>query len=174
MTTTHNIPKIGISRCLLGDRVRYDGQSSYQPELINKLEKDFELIAVCPEVEAGLTTPRPAVQLTSSINHPRITGRDDPGIDITELMQTYCVTKTAELSNISGFVFKSRSPSCGMGSTPVYIDSGIATETSNGLFARAIIKLYPQLPVIEETYLDKPDVFHDFMSKVFRYNARLD
>jgi uncharacterized protein YbbK (DUF523 family) len=171
---SHNIPKIGISRCLLGDVVRYDGKSRYQPGLIEKLQQDFELLPICPEVEAGLSVPRPAVHLTASILHPLVIGRDDPDIDITDLMQTYCRIKSAELSDISGFVFKSRSPSCGVSSTPVYINGKIVTETSSGLFARAIMELYPQLPVTEETNMEKPDVFQDFKHRVFGYNARLD
>jgi uncharacterized protein YbbK (DUF523 family) len=172
--SSRNIPKIGISRCLPGDAVRYDGKSEPNPELIKKLQEDFDLLSICPEVEAGLSIPRPAVQLTGSIKQPRITGRDDPALDITDLMQAYCKIKPAELSSISGFVFKSRSPSCGLGSTPVFINGKVATQSSNGVFAQAIIDTYPELPVIEETNLQNHGVFEDFKISVFRYNARLE
>ena len=83
-------PKVGVSRCLLGDAVRYDGQSKPDLIVIEQLSKIFELIPVCPEVEAGLPVPRPPVQLSGSIDKPRITGRNDPQLDITDMMQAYC------------------------------------------------------------------------------------
>ena len=147
-------PRVGVSRCLLGDTVRYDGNASAHAIVIEQLGKHFELIPVCPEVEAGLSIPRPPVQLTRSIDQPRLTGRDDPAIDVTNLMLNYCKRKPAELSDLCGYVFKSRSPSCGLNSTPVFLDGICATDTSRGVFARAMCKAYPGLPVIEETELE--------------------
>ena len=91
-------PKIGVSRCLLGDAVRYDGQSKPCTLVIDKLAEHFELTSICPEVEAGLPIPRPPVQLSGSIEQPRLTGRDDLGIDITELMHNYCLKKIPDLN----------------------------------------------------------------------------
>jgi len=146
-------PLVGISQCLLGDAVRYDGQSKTNQIILEKLAPLFEFVPVCPEVEAGLSIPRPPVQLTGSIKKPRLTGRDDTSVDVTEIMRQYCENKPAELSQLSGFIFKSRSPSCGLNSTPVFIDGVCATETSRGIFAKAICDHYPQLPVIEESEL---------------------
>jgi uncharacterized protein YbbK (DUF523 family) len=166
-----NTPIIGISRCLLGDAVRYDGKPKHHPELIEALEQAFELLPVCPEVEAGLSIPRPALQLSNSIEHPQVTGRDDPSLDLTELMQDYCNLKTTELSGISGYVFKSRSPSCGMGSVPVYANRELITNSSNGIFSQTLLHAYPDLPAAEETILKNPLMFEDFKIRVFRYNA---
>ena len=165
----NNKPVIGVSRCLLGDAVRYDGDSKPHTIVIEQLGELFELVPVCPEVEAGLGVPRPPVQLTGSIEQPRTTGRDDPECDVTELMQAYCSTRPAELKELSGFVFKSRSPSCGLYSTPVFIDSNCITESSRGLFARAMTSRYTQLPVIEETELDNRARYQQFVAEVFRY-----
>jgi uncharacterized protein YbbK (DUF523 family) len=165
----HKKPLIGVSRCLLGHAVRYDGDSKPDTIVIAQLGELFELIAVCPEVEAGLSVPRPPVQLSGSIDYPRMTGRDDPELDVTELMQSYCQTRPAELNQLSGFVFKSHSPSCGLSSTPVFIDGKCVTEQSRGLFARAMTVLYPELPVTEETGLETPEQYEQFVDDVFRY-----
>jgi uncharacterized protein YbbK (DUF523 family) len=162
-------PSVGVSQCLLGHSVRYDGDSKPHTIVIEQLDELFELVPVCPEVEAGLGVPRPPVQLTGSIEQPSMTGRDDPERDVTELMQAYCSTRPVELKELSGFVFKSRSPSCGLYSTPVFIDSNCITESSRGLFARAMTSRYTQLPVIEETELDNRDRYQQFVDEVFRY-----
>jgi uncharacterized protein YbbK (DUF523 family) len=162
-------PSIGVSRCLLGDAVRYDGDAKPHHVVIEKLSELFELVPVCPEVEAGFSVPRPPVQLTDSIERPRLTGRDDPSLDATQQMQHYCNTRPAELERLCGFVFKSRSPSCGLSSTPVFINGECVTDTSQGLFARAMTDAYPQLPVIEETELDAREKYQRFIDRVFAY-----
>jgi uncharacterized protein YbbK (DUF523 family) len=161
-------PLVGVSQCLLGDAVRYDGESKANAIVLEKLNNIVELIPVCPEVEAGLSIPRPPVQLTGSIENPRLTGRDDPSVDITDLMQQYCLTKPAELNQLSGFIFKSRSPSCGLNSTPVFVDNICITETSRGVFARAICDRYPELPVIEESDFT-PESINEFIQSVCNY-----
>lgn len=161
-----NKPKIGVSRCLLGDAVRYDGQSKPCAIVIDKLTEHFELIPICPEVEAGLNIPRPPVQLTGSIEQPRLIGRDDPSIDVTDLMHDYCQTKIPSFNELSGFILKSRSPSCGLYSTPVFIDGELATGTSSGVFARALQVAYPDLPMIEETQLEPPNTLDKFIASI--------
>ena len=149
-------PIVGVSQCLLGDAVRYDGQSKANTIVLEELSKLFELIPVCPEVEAGLSVPRPPVQLTGDIKNPKLTGRDDSNLDVTDIMQNYCLKKPAELKHLSGFIFKSRSPSCGLNSTPIFIHGDCVTESSRGIFARHLCDTYPDLIVIEELYLKDP------------------
>jgi len=124
---------------------------------------------VCPEVEAGLAVPRPPVQLTGSIDHPHMTGRNNPQLDVTELMLAYCNSRPVELNQLCGFVFKSRSPSCGLYSTPVFIDGDCVSENSRGVFARSMTFTYPQLPVIEESELDASSKYEQFIDRVFQY-----
>ena len=165
----HEKPLVGVSRCLLGDAVRYDGDSKANTIVIEQLGKLFELLPVCPEVEAGLSVPRPPVQLSGSIDHPLMTGRNDPGLDVTELMQRYCSSRPAELNRLCGFVFKSRSPSCGLYSTPVFIDGNCVSESGRGMFARAMTSTYPELPVIEERELEAANKYEQFIDDVFQY-----
>ena len=170
----HEKPPVGVSRCLLGDAVRYDAESEASLIVIEQLGDLFELVPVCPEVEAGLAVPRPPVQLTGSIDHPYMTGRKDPGLDVTERMLAYCNSRPAELNQLCGFVFKSRSPSCGLNSTPVYINGECVTETSSGLFARAMTTMYPDLPAIEDGELEKPDEYQQFIDDVYQYMSTIN
>lgn len=163
-------PAVGVSQCLLGAAVRYDGDSKANTIVLEKLGDIFQLIPVCPEVEAGLSVPRPPVTLTGSIDHPKLTGRDDPAIDVTDIMQAYCRTKPAELKYLSGFIFKSRSPSCGLNSTPVFIDGNCVTEHSRGVFARTLCQRYPNLPVIEDDTLQDQAALVMFIQQVFSHN----
>ena len=159
-------PLVGVSQCLLGDAVRYDGLSKANHIVIEKLSEIFTIFPVCPEVEAGLAIPRPPVQLAGSIEHPKLIGRDDPAIDVTDIMQQYCNTKPVELNHLSGFIFKSRSPSCGLNSTPVFIDGQCISETSRGIFAKRLCEIYPGLAVIEDTDLEDSEHLNRFVRSV--------
>jgi len=161
-------PLVGVSQCLLGDAVRYDGQSKANQVVLKHLSQVFELIPICPEVEAGLSIPRPPVQLTADIENPRLTGRDDISIDITDVMNDYCHDKPMELKQLNGFIFKSRSPSCGLNSTPVFINNQCVTEDSRGIFARSMINQFPSLPVIEDSAFTKESINH-FIKQVLQY-----
>ena len=160
-------PRVGISQCLLGDAVRYDGKSKANKIVLEQLSTLFELIPVCPEVEAGLSIPRPPVQLTGNTENPLLIGRDDSSIDVTGIMQAYCKHKIPELAHLHGFIFKSRSPSCGLNSTPVFIDGQCVSESSRGVFARTLCQTYPDLAVIEDCDIDKPEKLKQFKQRVF-------
>lgn len=166
-----NKPKIGVSRCLLGDAVRYDGKSK-PCAAIQKLATQFELIAICPEVEAGLSIPRPAVQLSDSIEQPKLIGRDDLSIDITDLMHNYCLKKIPSLNKLKGFVLKSRSPSCGLHNTPVFIDGKCISENSSGVFTRALQNTYSCLALIEDTQLKSTKQINEFIQQVLKSKNR--
>jgi len=159
-------PLVGVSQCLLGDAVRYDGGSKANTIVLEELSLYFEFFPVCPEVEAGLAIPRPPVQLSGSIDNPKLTGRDDPAIDITEVMQNYCSSKPAELKQLHGFIFKSRSPSCGLNSTPIFIGGQIVSETGRGIFAKKLCETYPGLAVIEDTELHNNKLLGKFIQAV--------
>lgn len=165
-TTAPGKPKLGVSRCLLGDRVRYDAASKAHSVVLGTLAELFELIAICPEVEAGLGVPRPPVQLSGDIEQPRLTGRDQPELDITERMLAYSTEKLADLTELDGYVFKSRSPSCGLNTTPVFIEGACVSATSRGVFARAVCQRYPDLPVIEDSELNSEATLQSFIAAV--------
>ena len=171
MEIKNDRPLVGVSQCLLGDAVRYDGQSKANVIVLEKLNDIFKLVPVCPEVEAGLGVPRPPVQFTGSVKNPKLTGRDDHSIDITNIMQQYCDKKPAELKLLSGFIFKSRSPSCGLNSTPVFINEQCVTETGRGIFAKELCKIYPNLPVIEDTELETENQLDSFIQAVQKHHT---
>lgn len=168
----HDSAKLGVSRCLLGECVRYDGESKPHRIVIERLSGIFELVPVCPEVEAGLGAPRPPVQLTASIDRPRVTGRDNAGLDVTETMRRYCEKRIPELDDLDGFILKSRSPSCGLHSTPVFIDGACVTETGRGVFASELCRRYPDLPVIEEIQLEDPVSLERFIHTVRSHSSQ--
>ncbi len=163
-------PLVGVSQCLLGDAVRYDGKSRGNIIVIEQLSKIFQLLAVCPEVEAGLPVPRPAVQLTGSLQNPQLTGVTEPSLNITTRMQHYCREKSAELEFLHGFIFKSRSPSCGLHSTAIFIDRKPVTDTGRGVFAASLCRQYPQLAVIEDTELANKTRLNAFINKLQQKN----
>jgi len=161
-------PLVGVSQCLLGDAVRYDGQSKSNRIVLDELSKLFEFLPVCPEVEAGLSIPRPPVQLTDSIENPLLIGRDDPSINVTDIMQHYCNIKPNELTKLKGFIFKSRSPSCGLNSTPVFINGQCVSETSRGIFARSLCKQHAELVVIEDDELQQQNKLNTFIAALLK------
>jgi len=171
MEIKNDKPLVGVSQCLLGDAVRYDGQSKADQIVLEQLGPLFELVPVCPEVEAGLSIPRPPVQLTGSIKNPKLTGRNDHSIDVTNIMQQYCNTKPAELKFLSGFIFKSRSPSCGLNSTPIFIDGQCVTVTGRGIFTTSLCKTYPDLPVTEEIELEAKNQMDSFIQAVLKHHT---
>ena len=148
-----NKPKVGVSRCLLGERVRYDGDAKPHRIVIEELGELFELVPVCPEVEAGLSIPRPPVQLTGSTDQPRLTGRDNAELDITALMQDFCASRIPALDDLYGFILKSRSPSCGLSVAVAAASPAGKVRLGRGLFARAVLDSFTDIPVTDEVEL---------------------
>lgn len=162
--------KIGISSCLLGNAVRYDGSDKYCPHIVASLADKFELIAFCPEVAIGLGVPRPAIQLVAVNGEIRARGVANPQQDVSQALRDYAQSIRAELDGLSGYIFKSRSPSCGVADVPVYQTDGSATAAiATGLFAQAIRELWPALPLTnDETLLDE-EARGDFILRVQNY-----
>jgi uncharacterized protein YbgA (DUF1722 family)/uncharacterized protein YbbK (DUF523 family) len=165
--------RIGISRCLLGDAVRYDGGHKRDSVLVECLGPYVEWVPVCPEVECGMGTPREPMRLVRA-------GRDirlitvDTGIDLTGRMNRYARTRVAELAdeNLSGYILKKDSPSCGLERVKVYGARRVPARSGRGLFASALLERLPQLPVEEEGRLADPRLRENFVERVFAY-ARL-
>ena len=162
-------PVIAVSSCILGHRVRYDAQVKHFPSLLAFINHYFEPVSVCPEVAIGLSVPRPALQLMAAPDQPQMVGRDDPDINVTAAMQQFCQQRPDTLHDICGYIFKSRSPSCGLHNIPVFNGGEIIDSNSRGLFARAMVELYPELPVIEETGLLSAQQREQFIQQVLNY-----
>ena len=167
-------PVIAISSCILGQRVRYDGEIKSFADITQHLQTHFELMPVCPEVEIGLGVPRPAVQLTGNPLQPRMTGRDNPDIDVTTAMRAFCASKPIQLTKICGYVFKSKSPSCGIKNIPVFNNGKMIATNQRGLFAQCIIELWPELPVCDEDDLITAELRQQFIERVLAYKKTRD
>ncbi|MXX02734.1 MAG: DUF523 and DUF1722 domain-containing protein [Gemmatimonadetes bacterium] len=159
--------RIGISSCLLGERVRYDGGHKRDDYLVDVVGRYVEWIPVCPEVEAGMGTPRETVQLTRVDGDVRMLTKN--GVDHTDMVDWFARQRvqTLEQARLSGYILKSRSPSCGMGRVPVVQPEGAALRNGRGIFARRLMDALPHLPVEEERRLHNPRVRENFISRVF-------
>lgn len=162
--------RIGISSCLYGAKVRYDGGHKHAPHLTETLGKFFTLVPVCPEVESGLPVPREPMRLEGNRAKPRLVTIESR-IDLTDQMRSYCARKVAELERdrICGFVFKMNSPSSGLHQVKVYHDAG-PIKYGRGLFAAEVVQRFPNLPVEEEGDLTDPILLENFMERVFTYS----
>ena len=159
--------RIGISSCLLGERVRYDGGHKRDDYLVDVVGRYVEWIPVCPEVEAGMGTPRETVQLTRVDGDVRMLTK--AGADHTDVMDWFARQRVQSLeqARLSGYILKSRSPSCGMERVPVVQPEGAALRNGHGVFARRLMEALPHLPVEEEQRLQNPRVRENFISRVF-------
>jgi len=163
--------RIGISQCLLGDNVRYDGGHKLDSVLIETLGRYAEWVPVCPEVEVGLGTPREPMHLVGDPQAPRLV-TINTGVDHTDAMNRFAQQRVRELEalNLSGFVFKADSPSCGISGVPLLNAQGIETHDGVGLFARAFMEQFPLIPVEDEDRLHAPQILKDFLERVFAYH----
>ena len=167
--------KLGISACLLGEKVRYDGGHALDPFIVGTLGRFVEFVPVCPEVEFGLSVPREPMRLVGEPDSPRLmTIRSR--IDYTDRMLKWAKTRAAELEseNLCGFIFKSKSPSSGMERVKVYNEKGIPSKKGVGLFARAFMEHFPLLPVEEEGRLHDPQLRENFIERIFVFKRWRD
>jgi len=162
--------KIGISACLLGQHVRYDGGHQWDRYLTETLGRYFSWVPVCPEVEYGLPVPREAMRLIGDPAAPRlVTIRS--GTDHTEGMQAWAAGRLQRLEQeaLCGFIFKSKSPSSGMAAVKVYTPGGMPVKRGVGIFAAAFMARFPLLPVEEDGRLHDPVLRENFIERVFVY-----
>jgi len=167
--------RLGISRCLLGDEVRFDGGHKRDSFLTDVFGRYVEWVPVCPEVEAGLGTPREAMRLVGDPQNPRLVTIKS-GADHTRALETLTTNRIAQLNNLdlSGYVFKKGSPSCGIERVRLYNEHGIPNRNGVGLFARAFIEECPLIPVEEEGRLCEPTLRENFIERVFCYRRWQD
>jgi uncharacterized protein YbgA (DUF1722 family)/uncharacterized protein YbbK (DUF523 family) len=166
---------IGISACLLGQQVRYDGGHKLDHYFRDTLGQFVEWVPVCPEVESGLSVPREAMQLVSVRKRRRLI-TVSTGVDHTDRVLLWSRKKLAQLRKIKlcGFVFKSRSPSCAVTHADLFSLSGRKTGTVPGIFAKAFREHFPLIPVEEENSLQAPGVRENFFERGFVYSRWLE
>lgn len=161
--------KIGISTCLLGKKVRYDGGHKLDRYIACSLGQYFDWVPVCPEVEYGLPVPREAMHLVGNLDSPRLV-TIQTRVDHTEGMLKWTDKKLKELEGkeLSGFIFKSKSPSSGIGGVKVYTPAG-TRHTRAGIFGGAFMRHYPFMPVIDDIRLHNLRMRENFIERVFVY-----
>jgi uncharacterized protein YbgA (DUF1722 family)/uncharacterized protein YbbK (DUF523 family) len=163
--------RIGISACLLGQKVRFDGGHKCDPFLTGTFARYVEWVPVCPEAECGLGTPRESMRLVRVSDDVRLlTVRT--GVDLTQRMDTFVRTRAAALTSddLCGFVLKKDSPSCGLERVKVYDPNGSPARSGRGLFAAALAQELPDLPMEEEGRLSDPRLRENFIERVFAYS----
>ncbi len=160
--------RLGVSSCLLGLLVRYDGGHQHDRFLTDTLGQYVEYVPVCPEVECGLAVPREAMRLVGNPAEPRLVTRKS-GTDYTDQMKNWASLRLEELAreNLDGFVFKRMSPSSGMARVKVYSEAGMAVNNGIGIFARSFMERFPHLPVEEDGRLNDPVLRENFIQRIF-------
>lgn len=163
--------RLGVSACLLGEEVRYNGGHKHMHFLTHVLGDYVDWVSVCPEVEVGMGTPRESIRLQGSVDDPQLVGPKS-GADHTAAMKTWSQTRLDELGTLDlhGYVFKKDSPSCGLFRVRLYnIETGIPTRDGQGIFARALTERMPLLPVEEEGRLNDLPLRENFIERIFAY-----
>ena len=160
--------RLGISTCLMGENVRYDGGHKLDRFLTTTLGQYVEYVPVCPEVECGLPVPRESMHLEGDPESPRlVTSRTKQ--DMTERMVSWADKRVAELEkeDLCGFIFKSDSPSSGMERVRVYNEKGMPSKKGVGIFARILMDHFPLIPVEDEGRLHDPELRENFIESIF-------
>ncbi len=160
--------RIGISTCLLGEKVRHDGGHKHDRYLTQTLGRYFEYVPVCPEYECGLGVPRESMRLVGDPDSPRLVTTKTK-VDMTRRMTEWANRRVRELEREDpcGFIFKSRSPSSGMQRVNVYDEKGMPSKTGVGIFAGIFMEHFPLIPVEEEGRLHDPGLRENFIEQVF-------
>lgn len=146
---------VAVSACLAGEKVRYDGDDK-RLAVYPLLDAALQLVTICPELGAGLGVPRPPVRLVETQNGLRALGRDNPALDVTAMLQQFAQQSLTHISSqhqLCGYLWKSRSPSCGFGSTPIFTADGIENDRGSGIHAAYFQRQLPHLSYGEETEL---------------------
>jgi uncharacterized protein YbgA (DUF1722 family)/uncharacterized protein YbbK (DUF523 family) len=163
--------RLGVSTCLLGEEVRFDGGHARNRFVIDVLGNWFEWVPVCPEVEIGMGIPRPAIRLFHTGKNVRLIAPSS-GEDFTDRMQRYSKKRVKELmrDDLDGYILKKGSPSCGMERIRIYDERGVHRRDASGIYASALIDIWPHLPVEEEGRLNDAAIRENFIERVFCRN----
>jgi uncharacterized protein YbgA (DUF1722 family)/uncharacterized protein YbbK (DUF523 family) len=167
--------RVGVSSCLLGQEVRWNGAHKRDPYLVETLGPFFEWVPVCPEMEIGLGVPRQPIRLEGNPSAPRLIARESRA-DLTETMEAFATRRVEALAGLDlcGYILKSDSPTCGMERVKVHGPALGRRKQGVGLFARALMRRLPLLPVEEEGRLHDPRLRESFIERVFAFRRLRD
>lgn len=160
--------KIGVSSCLLGNNVRYNGGHARDRFVSDTLGQYVRFVPVCPEVECGLPIPRPTMHLRGDPENPRLVTTKTKE-DHTQRMVTWAKKRLDLLAeeDLCGFIFKKNSPSSGMARVKVFNDKGQPVKKGSGIFAGMFMKRFPLIPVEEDGRLNDPLLRENFIEQIF-------
>lgn len=162
--------RLGISSCLLGLPVRYNGGHKYSGLCAERLAAQAELVSFCPEVAAGFGTPRPPMQLVGSDRHPQLLLVNNAGADLRPQLEAGFRQPLEEFANLDGFILMPRSPSCGLHEVKLHDSEGrLLQERTSGIFANTLRQRYPLLPLEQEDRLQDPEVLEHFLQQARDY-----
>ncbi len=169
MNSSRKRPSIGVSSCLMGEQVRFDGNHKRNTFIVDQLKNRVDFISLCPEVAIGMGVPRQPIRLVKHENSVRAVGVRDNSLDVTEKLKQLADEMTPLSGTLSGYIFKKNSPSCGVFRVKIYNTSGFSGETGSGVFSSQVLSRYPNLPVEEEGRLNDPELRDNFLKRVFIY-----
>ena len=165
-------PKIAISACLLGAEVRFNGGHKESRLCSQALSEHFDFVPLCPEVAIGLGIPRQPIRLIGDPAQPQAVGSVDSSLDVTRPLHDYGVAMAAAHTDICGYIFMQKSPSCGLERVKVYQDGGRPAELrGRGIYAQAFCAAHPDLPVEDEGRLNDPVLRENFLTRVYAYST---
>ena len=161
---------VGISECLLGEPVRYNGGHKHSRLCSRELGDIFDFVPTCPEMAIGMGVPRPPIRLVNVNNETRAQGSDNPELDVTDALARQGREFASRNQTLCGFIFTQKSPSCGLFSVKVYHQNGNPLDKGRGIFARTLCEQAPYLPVEEAGRLNDPLLKETFISAVYIYH----
>jgi len=161
---------IALSSCLQGQEVRFDSSHKHNRYITDTLGEYFDFKSFCPEVAIGMGVPRPPIRLVKTGDQIRVRGVKDPEQDVTDELKAYAQQVADDLTDVSGYIFKSRSPSCGMERVNVYSEKGHPLESSSGIYAAGIMRAHPSMPVEEEGRLMDSHLRENFIERIYIYH----
>jgi uncharacterized protein YbgA (DUF1722 family)/uncharacterized protein YbbK (DUF523 family) len=170
MLYQENRPKIGVSACLMGQPVRFDGGHKNNRFVMHDCIQHFELHPVCPEAELGLGIPRPVIQLRKFDDEIKLVYSKNPDIELTESMRNFADKRIDDLDHLDGFIFKKDSPSCGMERVPVFDNkTGMRQRNGTGIFVERFKQLQPNIPTEDEGRLGDIGIRESFLERVYAH-----
>lgn len=165
-------PKLGISACLLGAEVRYNGGHKESHLCTRALNEYFDFVPLCPEVAIGMGIPREPIRLVGDPEAPQAVGTVNSDLNVTDALADYGTRMAAEVNDICGYIFMQKSPSCGLERVKVYRDNGAPFDAGGrGIYAKAFTGQHPNLPVEEDGRLNDAVLRENFITRVFAYAA---
>src|ERR1700712_1618867 len=162
-------PKLGVSACLMGVEVRFNGGHKESHLLTRALNEYFDFVPACPEVAIGMGIPREAIRLVGDPAQPQAVGTVHTDMNVTQPLAEYGEHMARQMDDICGYIFMQKSPSCGLERVKVYQDNGLPAPVGRGIYAQTFCANQPDLPVEEDGRLNDPVLRENFITRVFAY-----